>query len=186
MFSLGCFVSPKVKYDEVMNPKNPTTYLFTDKLCRLAIQLLLQVRSSPWEHAAIEVHWNHQNNKDGTEQALTRNIMFWCSTSERTGSNSSSVSAWHSHHISDFLTCLSGTVRTKFGFLWKGSIEVHLEVHSKETGKNHGMGNVGRDHWRLSSPTSQLKQGLPEHITQECVQNENGSLRVPKNHGSFP
>lgn len=164
MFSPRCFASLKVKYGEVMNPKNH--YLSRGNPCRLAIQLLLQVRRSPCEHGATEVHRNHENNKEGTEQVLIRKVMFSVTHLEE---NSRSVSAWHSHYISDFFACLLETVRTKFGFLWKGRIEVHLEAPSKETGKNHRMSNTGRDHWRLSSATSSPKQGLSEHITQECV-----------------
>lgn len=36
--------------------------------------------------------------------------------------------------------------------------------------QNHRMVKVGRSHWRLSSPTSLLKQVPHEHGTQDCVQ----------------
>lgn len=165
-----------MNYDEVMNPRKPH-HLFTNNLCRLAIPLLLQVRRSPlWacSHGnAQEPQEQQRGNRASTDQqSYVLVLHMW----KRMGSNSSSVSALHPHHISDFSTCLFGIVRTKFGFLWKSRNEVPLETQSKETGKNHRMGNTGRDHWRWTSPTSPFKQGLPEHITQECVQNEKGSL----------
>lgn len=81
MFSPRCLASLKVKYVEVlMNPKNH--YLSRGNVCRLAIQLLFQVRRSPCEHGAMEVHRNHEN-KEGTEQVLIRKVMLWCYTSRR-------------------------------------------------------------------------------------------------------
>lgn len=71
------------------------------------------------------------------------------------------------NHLSGFLQCVHVS-------LVRDSTELDpaLQVWSSQCwikGKNQQMGKAGRDHWGSSSPTSQLNQGPPEHVTQECV-----------------
>lgn len=139
MFSLPCLhqnvlythARTEVEYGEVMNPKENTTYLFTDNGCGSAIQQLTWVKIIPqledlWA-CRHETAQRLREERRGNRASTTQGSMSWYMPERQRDPNPAQSSSGASlPRFKLFCLPLLGKVRSKLGFLWEGSREVHF------------------------------------------------------------